>query len=92
MDDNVSGTWQQNDQGPPPGYLTCPDASTCFDMSGSYASDSASAATSESVYSSNDFGSTWTVYPLSLIHIYLHHRVGTVLVPPRVDHFGLVRQ
>jgi photosystem II stability/assembly factor-like uncharacterized protein len=64
MDDNVSGTWQQNDQGPPPGYLTCPDASTCFDMSGSYASDSASAATSESVYSSNDFGSTWTVYPM----------------------------
>jgi photosystem II stability/assembly factor-like uncharacterized protein len=64
MDDNVSGTWRQNDQGPPPGYLTCPDASTCFDMSGSYASDSASAATSESIYASSDFGSTWTVFPM----------------------------
>ena len=64
MDDAVSGTWQQNDQGPPPGYLTCPDASTCFDMSGTYASDSAFAATSESIYASNDFGSTWTVYPM----------------------------
>jgi photosystem II stability/assembly factor-like uncharacterized protein len=61
-DDVLSGTWQQNVSGPPPGYFTCPDSSTCFAMSGSYASDQASAATSESLYASTDFGSTWTDY------------------------------
>jgi hypothetical protein len=33
-------------------------------MSGSYASAQASAATSESLYASTDFGSTWTDYPM----------------------------
>jgi hypothetical protein len=64
MDDELSGTWQQNVAGPPPGYLTCPDSSTCFVMSGTYASDSSGAATSESLYASTDFGSTWTDYPM----------------------------
>jgi hypothetical protein len=64
MDDVLSGTWQQNVSGPPPGYFTCPDTSTCFAMSGRYASASASAATSESLFASTDFGSTWTDYPM----------------------------
>ena len=64
MDDSLSGTWQQNLAGPPPGYFTCPDSSTCFAMSGSYASAQASAATSESLFASTDFGSTWTDYPM----------------------------
>jgi len=64
VDDVLSGTWQQNVSGPPPGYFTCPDSSTCFAMSGTYASDQASTATSESLYASTDFGSTWTVYPM----------------------------
>ena len=64
MDDVLSGTWQQNVSGPPPGYFTCPDSSTCFAMSGNYASDQASAATSESLYASTDFGSTWIDYPM----------------------------
>ena len=64
MDDALSGTWQQNVSGPPPGDFTCPDASTCFALSGSYASAQASAATSESLYASTDFGSTWTDYPM----------------------------
>ena len=63
-DDALSGTWQQNVSGPPPGYFTCPDSSTCFAMSGSYASAQAGAATSESLYASTDFGSTWTDYPM----------------------------
>lgn len=64
MDDELSGTWQQNVAGPPPGYLTCPDSSTCFVMSGHYASDSSSAPTADSLYVSTDFGSTWTDYPM----------------------------
>ena len=64
MDDELSGTWQQNVAGPPPGYLTCPDSSTCFVMSGTYASDASSAPTADSLYSSTDFGSTWTDYPM----------------------------
>lgn len=64
LDDVLSGTWQQNLSGPPPGYFTCPDSSTCFAMSGSYASAEANAATSESLYASTDFGLTWTDYPM----------------------------
>ncbi len=64
MDDALSGTWQQNVAGPPPGYFTCPDASTCFALSGSYASDQASSATSVSLYASTDFGTTWSTYAL----------------------------
>jgi photosystem II stability/assembly factor-like uncharacterized protein len=64
VDDALSGSWQQDLSGPPPGYFTCPDATTCFAMSGAYASDSASTATSESLYASTDFGVTWTVYPM----------------------------
>jgi hypothetical protein len=64
MDNVLSGTWQQNVSGPPPGYFTCPDSSTCFAMSGSYTSAQANSATSESLYASTDFGSTWTDYPM----------------------------
>jgi hypothetical protein len=64
MDDVLSGTWQQDLSGPPPGDLTCSDASTCFALSGHYASDTATSPTSESLYVSSDFNSTWTVFPM----------------------------
>jgi hypothetical protein len=64
VDDALTGTWLQNVSGPPPGYFTCPDASTCFAMSGTYASDSASAASAESLYVSTDFASTWTAFAM----------------------------
>lgn len=63
-DDVLTGTWQQNVSGPPPGYFTCPDTSTCFAMSGSYANTEVSAPTSESLYASTDFGLTWTDFPM----------------------------
>jgi len=62
MDDALSGTWQQNlTGGPPPGHLSCPSASTCYAMSGQYASPTAgSPLLSESLYVSTDEGGTWT--------------------------------
>ena len=62
MDDALSGTWQQNTTGgPPPGYLSCPGPSTCYAMSGQYASPKAgSPLLSESLYVSTDVGATWT--------------------------------
>ncbi len=60
-DDVLSGTWQQSTTGPPPGVLTCPIVSTCYTMSGKYASPGAgSRLLSESVYVSTDAGATWT--------------------------------
>jgi hypothetical protein len=64
VDDVLTGTWQQSVTGPPPGYFTCPDTSTCFAMSGNYANTEASAPKSESLYASTDFGLTWTDYPM----------------------------
>jgi photosystem II stability/assembly factor-like uncharacterized protein len=58
----LSGTWQQNTTGgPPPGYLSCPGPSTCYAMSGLYASPKAgSPLLAESLYVSTDVGATWT--------------------------------
>ncbi|MGH9295796.1 MAG: hypothetical protein ACRD0B_10735, partial [Acidimicrobiales bacterium] len=60
----VSGTWQQDPYGPPPGYLTCPSDNACYALSGHYASDSAAQPLSESIYSSTDAGSTWSELPM----------------------------
>jgi hypothetical protein len=66
MDDSLSGTWQQNTTGgPPPGDLSCPTVSTCFAMSGKYASAQAgSPLLSESLYVSTDVGATWSELPM----------------------------
>jgi len=65
VDDLLSGTWQQNPTGPPPGYLTCPSASTCYVLSGHYASASGnSPLLYDSLYVSTDLGSTWSVLPM----------------------------
>ena len=65
VDDLLTGTWQQNADGPPPGYLDCPAASACYAMSGRYTSAMASAPLlGESLYASADVGATWTAYPM----------------------------
>ncbi len=64
-DDVLSGTWQQYTSGPPPGTLSCPTTSTCYTMSGQYASPKAgSPLLSESVYVSTDAGATWAAFPM----------------------------
>ena len=65
-DDVLSGTWQQNTTGgPPPGVLSCPNTSTCYAMSGRYASPDAGAPLlSESLYVSSDAGVTWSALPM----------------------------
>ena len=65
VDDLLSGRWRQNPSGPPPGYLACPSASTCYAMSGRYASPDWNAPLlSESLYVSPDAGSTWSELPM----------------------------
>jgi hypothetical protein len=65
VDDLLSGTWQQNPSGPPPGSLTCPTTSTCYVLSGHYASASGnSPLLYDSLYVSIDLGSTWSVLPM----------------------------
>jgi photosystem II stability/assembly factor-like uncharacterized protein len=65
VDDVLSGRWQQSLLGPPSGYLVCPTASTCYVMSGHYASADANAPLlSVSLYVSSDVGSTWSVLPM----------------------------
>lgn len=61
LDDVLSGTWVQDAAGPPPGYLDCPTAATCYVMSGRWASPDAGAPLlGESLYASGDLGATWT--------------------------------
>lgn len=61
----LSGSWQQSLFGPPPGYLSCPGASSCYVMSGHYPSAMANAPIeSESLYRSNDAGLTWSQTPM----------------------------
>ena len=64
MDDQLKGTWQQNTKGgPPPGSLSCPTASTCYAMSGTYHSPSAEVPLlSLALYVSTDLGATWTAF------------------------------
>lgn len=65
LDAVLNGNWQQNTSGPPGGYLTCPNASTCYEMSGHYASAMAGAPLlSESLYMSTDGWATWSEFPM----------------------------
>ena len=65
VDDRLNGDWQQNASGPPGGYLTCANASTCYEMSGHYASALAGAPLlSEALYVSTDVGATWSAFPM----------------------------
>jgi photosystem II stability/assembly factor-like uncharacterized protein len=60
----ISGSWQQNTAGPPPGILTCTTTNTCFVLAGKFASAQASAPLSESLYVTNDLGLQWSVLPM----------------------------
>ena len=65
LDDSLNGNWQQNTSGPPVGYLACPAASTCYEMSGHYASAMAGVPLlSESLYASTDVGTTWSEFTM----------------------------
>jgi photosystem II stability/assembly factor-like uncharacterized protein len=65
LDAVLTGRWQQNTDGPPPGLLSCANAHACYVMAGKYASPDANAPLlSESLYTTDDLGSTWTVVPM----------------------------
>ena len=65
LDDSLNGNWLQNTSGPPVGYLACPAVSTCYGMSGHYASAMAGAPLlSVSLYASNDVGTTWSEFSI----------------------------
>ena len=65
VDAVMSGTWQQNEDGPPPGYLTCATQGRCYVMAGNYSSASAGAPLlSESLYVTIDQGANWAVLPM----------------------------
>ena len=63
VDDQLSGTWQQNLSGPPTGYIDCPAASVCYAMSGHYA-NADTRLVSESLYVTDDVGASWSVLPM----------------------------
>ena len=65
VDAQLSGTWQLDVHGPPPGYLTCPVAQACYVMSERYASSMAGApALGATLYVSADAGRTWSALPM----------------------------
>jgi photosystem II stability/assembly factor-like uncharacterized protein len=65
VDDLLSGTWQQNLSGPPPGYIDCPTISVCYAMSGHYLNaDAGAQLLSESLYVTDDVGKSWSVLPM----------------------------
>ena len=65
VDDLLTGTWQQNDYGPPPGYLSCATPDRCYVMAGKHPSAMAGAPLlSESLYVTTDQGEAWTVLPM----------------------------
>jgi len=65
VDDMLTGTWQQNDYGPPPGHLSCATPDRCYVMAGKYPSAMAGAPLlSESLYVTTDQGAAWTVLPM----------------------------
>ena len=65
VDDLLTGTWQRNDYGPPPGRLSCATPSRCYVMAGRYPSAIAGAPLlSESLYVTTDQGADWTVLPM----------------------------
>lgn len=64
VDALLTGTWLQNDYGPPPGFFSCSPDGTCFVLAGKYASASAAAPLSESLYVTTNEGATWSVLAL----------------------------
>ena len=61
----LTGTWQQNSSGPPPGSLDCPAASVCYAMSGHYPNATAGAPLlGEFLYVSANVGATWTLFAM----------------------------
>jgi hypothetical protein len=58
----LSGKWNQNTEGPPPGSLTCASTTACYDLSGYYTSARAGqTARYYSLYVTTDLGRTWSV-------------------------------
>lgn len=58
----LSGSWNQNTEGPPAGWLTCASASGCYDLSGYYTSpDAGQTPRYYSLYVTTDLGRTWSV-------------------------------
>jgi hypothetical protein len=64
VDAVLTGTWQQNVYGPPPGLLSCSPDGTCYVLAGKYPSAMASAPLSETLYVSSDQGATWSTLPI----------------------------
>jgi hypothetical protein len=65
VDALLTGTWQQNVYGPPPGWFSCSPGGSCFVLAGKYPSVRAGAPLlSESLYVSGDQGATWAAFPL----------------------------
>ncbi len=65
VDRLLTGTWQQNDYGPPPGRLSCATPDRCYVMAGKYPSAMAGAPLlAESLYVTTDQGAEWTVLPM----------------------------
>lgn len=64
-DQALTGTWEQDTSGPPPGSLECPSPSACYVMAGRYVSSLAGAPMlSESLYMSDDLGKSWMEFPM----------------------------
>lgn len=64
VDSLLTGTWQQNVYGPPPGSVSCSPDVTCYVLSGKYLSASTAAPVSETLYVSTDEGATWSALPM----------------------------
>jgi hypothetical protein len=65
VDASLTGTWQQNLYGPPPGRFSCSPDGTCYVLAGRYPSAMAGAPLlSETLYVSADEGATWFALPV----------------------------
>lgn len=64
VDALLTGTWQQNVFGPPPGSLSCSPEATCYVLSATYLSASAATPVSETLYVSTNDGATWSALPV----------------------------
>jgi len=55
--------WQLHTQGPEPGHLTCPTASTCF-VTGDNAKSASGPTDNDTLYVTYDGGTTWNALPV----------------------------
>jgi len=63
----ITGSWQQNTEGPPPGSLTCTSGGICFVLAGEYSSAKGGAPLlGASLYVTGDLGLQWQVIPIPL--------------------------